>query len=268
MRRAGVAAAVLLLLSNVLLSAPAPEDEPEDGPKGAPKHAANYAARAAAHDARREFAKAVVDWTKVIELAPRNVAAYQRRGEGHFRLGHFKESVADFDKVIELEPDREPHHWQRGISLYYAGEFDRGARQFEKHKLVNPDDVENAAWHYLCVARARGVEKARQSLIPVAGDRRVPMAQVQLLFAGRATPDDVLAAVKAGNPAEAELRGRLFYAHLYIGLHHEAAGNAGAAREHILLAAEKYADDDYMGDVARVHAARVKAEGAPPSPKT
>ena len=95
-------------------------------------------------------------------------------------------------------------------------------------------------------------------LIPVSGDARVPMAQVQLLFAGKATPDDVLSAAKAGHPDEGELRRRLFYAHLYIGLYHEAAGNAGAAKEHVLLAAEKYAGDDYMGDVARVHAAQMK----------
>ena len=217
---------------------------------------------------RRRLEAAIGESTRSIERSPRNAAAYQRRGEDHFRLGHFKESVADFDKVIELEPDREPYHWQRGISLYYAGEFERGARQFEKHKTVNPDDVENAAWHYLCVARVSGVEKAREVLIPVTGDPRVPMAQVQALFAGKATPDDVLAAANAGNPAEAERRGRLFYAHLYIGLHHEAAGNADAARRHILLAAEKYAGDDYMGDVARAHAGLLQAGATPAPPKS
>src|SRR5215213_6292266 len=126
----------------------------------------------------RDLEKSIADQDKVIALSPRDAAAYQRRGEDHFRLGHFKESVADFDKVIELEPDREPYHWQRGISLYYAGEFERGARQFEKHKTVNPHDVENAAWHYLCVSRTEGVEKARRALIPVRGDERDPKAQV------------------------------------------------------------------------------------------
>jgi lipoprotein NlpI len=217
--------------------------------------------------ARRRVEVAIAESTRVIERSPRDAAAYQRRGEDYFRLGKFKESVADFDKVIELRPDREPYHWQRGISLYYAGEFERGARQFEKHKTVNPDDVENAAWHFLCVARSSGLAKAQQGLIPVSGDTRVPMAQVHALFAGKLTPDEVLAAARAGNPAEAELRRRLFHAHLYVGLHHEAAGDAAAAREHVLTAAEKYAGDDYMGDVARVHAAMLNAGGAAKSPK-
>jgi lipoprotein NlpI len=212
---------------------------------------------------RRRLEAAVAESTRAIEHNPRDAAAYQRRGEDNFRLGKFKESVADFDKVIALDPKREPYHWQRGISLYYAGEFERGREQFEKHRTVNPDDVENAAWHYLCVARAEGVEKARESLIPVSGDDRVPMAQVQALFAGKATPDDVLAVARAGNPPEAQLRRRLFYAHLYIGLYREAAEDAGAAREHILLAAEKFAGDDYMGDVARVHAAVLNSRERP-----
>ena len=240
------------------------EDPPEDVRRAteaiaaAPDDPARYAARAAVFERRRDFARAVADYDKVIELSPQAAAAYQRRGENQFRLGRFKESVADFDKVIELHPDREPYHWQRGISLYYAGEFERGAKQFETHKSVNPDDVENAGWHFLCVARVKGVDKAREALIPVTGDARVPMAQVQQLFAGKATTEDVMAAARKAGPGPAEQRGALFYGHLYIGLHHEAAGRADAAREHILLAAEKYADDDYMGDVARVHAAVLK----------
>lgn len=232
-----------------------------------PANPACYAARAAVHSARRDYDKAVADYDKLIELVPGSATAYQRRGEDHFRLGNFKQSVADFDKVVQLQPDRDAHHWQRGISLYYAGEFKRGAEQFERHQTVNPDDVENAAWHFLCVSRLSGVEKARHSLIPVSGDARVPMAQVQKLFAGEATPADVLAAAKTGDPPPEQLRSRLFYAHLYIGLHHEAAGRADAAKEHILLAAEKYADDDYMGDVARVHAAVLDKPDRPPAGK-
>lgn len=227
-----------------------------------PKNPAAYAARAGVYDRLREFAKAVDDYTQIIALVPDSVLAYERRGEDQFRLGHFAESVADFDKVIELEPAREPYHWQRGISLYYAGEFRRGAKQFEDHKAVNPEDVENAVWHYLCVARTAGVEDARKKLIPIHRDGRVPMMQVYAMFGGQATADDVLRAAEAGAPNAAELRGRLFYAHLYIGLYEEAAGHLDAARKHIQLAANKFVEDGYMGDVARVHDAVLKPAAA------
>ncbi len=226
-----------------------------------PTHAAAYLVRASVLDARREFNKAIIDFGKAIELSPKSAGAYQRRGEDHFRLGHFKESVSDFDKVIELSPSRAPHHWQRGISLYYAGDFEGGAKQFELHKTVNPEDVENAVWHFLCVARLSGVEKARQTLITIHDDARVPMMQVFALFGGKATPETVLDAANAGNPGAGELKQRLFYAHLYVGLYLEATGEKQAAKEHIFKAAEKYAEEDYMGDVARVHAMVLKSAG-------
>jgi lipoprotein NlpI len=223
-----------------------------------PRNPACYAARAAVYDARREFDRAVGDYGRVIELSPNEAGPYERRGEDQFRLGRFKESVADFDKVTAIQPARAPYHWQRGLSLYYAGDFEGGAKQFEIHKTVNPDDVENAVWHYLCVARTVGVDEARKGLIPIQGDARVPMMQIYAMFAGKAQGADVLAAAGAGHPSEARRKQRLFYAHLYIGLFEQAAGHAAAAKEHLLLAAEKYADDDYMGDLARVQAALLK----------
>ena len=213
---------------------------------------------------RRELERELAASTDTLRRDPENAGAHQRRGIANFRLGRVTESVADFDRFLELRPADAPEHWQRGIALYYAGRFEDGAKQFELHRTVNPQDVENAAWHYLCVARAtaaaggdagKAVEKARKLLIPIEGDRRVPMMNVQALYAGKGTPQEVLAAAKAGKPGEAELKDRLFYAHLYIGLWHEAAGEAEVARKHIALAAKDYAQDHYMGDVARVHAA-------------
>ena len=99
------------------------------------------------------------------------------------------------------------------------------------------------------------------ALIPVEGDTRVPMAQIHSLYAGRATPDDVLAAARAEGRA-GEQRRPLMYAHLYLGLFYEAAGDAEKAKEHIGLAADRYAlENDYMSDVARVHATAL-ARGA------
>ena len=75
------------------------------------------------------------------------------RGEEHFRQGRISQSIADFDRQIQLQPQREAEHWQRGIALYYAGDFEAGAQQFKLHQTVNPQDVENAAWHFLCESR-------------------------------------------------------------------------------------------------------------------
>ena len=182
------------------------------------------------------------------------IAAHQRRGEECFKAGQFKESVAEFDRMIALRSAIGPHHWQRGISLYYAGDFAGGRKQFESHRAVNPNDVENAVWHFLCVARASGLAQARQNLIPIAGDGRIPMMKIHALFAGKAKPEDVLTETKLGNPSENELKQREFYAHLYLGLYYEALKDSTKVTNHIFKAETLAPVAGYMGDVARVHA--------------
>lgn len=162
------------------------------------------------------------------------------------------ESVAAFDKLIALAPNAAPQLWQRGLSLYYAEKYQEGREQFELHQTVNPNDVENAAWHFICVAKKDGVETARKVLIPIKGDTRVPMKEVHDLFAGTGTEDNVMNAAKAGAD-EDEKRNHLCYAHLYLGLYHEALGHVDQAKAHMLKAAVNYKMDHYMGRCAQVH---------------
>ncbi len=226
-----------------------------------PTNAQCYYVRGRLYAEDREHAKAVADFDQALALEPRGIEIYQLRGVEHFKLGHFKESCADFDKFIERMPQKAAQHWQRGIACYYAGRYEDGRKQFELHQTVNPNDVENAVWHFLCVARVSGLDKARAALIPITEDRRVPMMQIHAVFAGKAKPDDVLAAAKGGYSPPAQLNRQLFYARFYLGLFYEASGNERLARKHILEAADNYTADDYMAEVARVHADLLRKTG-------
>lgn len=221
--------------------------------EAAPKQPSGWFLRAQLHVTQRQHAQAVADYSEVIKLDPKSPNAWEARGEAYFKLGKIAESIADFDQLLERVPAQRPHHWQRGIALYYAGRFKDGKEQFEIHQTVNSNDVENAVWHFLCAARADGLAAAKKNLIPIEGDSRVPMAQVHQLFAGKAKPEDVLAAAKAA-PAETRSGEPLFYAHLYLGIYYEALGDAKQARDYIFKAAERADQNGYMGDVARVHA--------------
>ena len=187
----------------------------------------------------------------LIYAQDKDANTYFREGVAAFYDAKPKESVAAFDKVIELAPQTAPQLWQRGLSLYYAGEFKKGREQFELHQTVNPHDVENAAWHFICVARAENVEAARKALISIEGDARVPMKEVHDLFAGKGTEEAVMKAAEKGEGEE--LRNQLCYAHLYLGLYHEALGHADKAKDHMLKAATDYKMDHYMGKCAQVH---------------
>ena len=124
-------------------------------------------------------------------LAAQNPQALLDRAVDEFEQGRFAQSASTFDEVAKAVPGQAPHLWQRGIALYYAGRYADCRRQFESHRTVNPDDVENAAWHFLCVAREQSPDKARAALLPVGPDFRSPMREVYQMFRGALTAEDV-----------------------------------------------------------------------------
>lgn len=162
------------------------------------------------------------------------------------------ESARTFDQLVVALPGAEPELWQRGLALYYAERFQDGRKQFELHRTVNPNDVENPAWHFLCVAKLEGMEAAREKLLPVGADPRVPMQEILELYAGRGEPAAVLAVAERG--AGEARRNQLCYAHLYLGLYYEAAGDAEKARGHMTQAAGPFRMGHFMGRVAVMHA--------------
>ena len=166
-----------------------------------------------------------------------------------FQEGRLTESAAAFDELVRVSPGDAPYLWQRGIVLYYVGRYADCRAQFESHRAVNPNDVENAAWHFLCVARAESPAAARAALLPVGPDPRVPMQEIYRMFVGEVDPDEVL--VAAGGQPRA-----VFYAEFYVGLYLEAVGDRRLAAEHIQRAANGRfaAVGGYMHMVARVHA--------------
>jgi lipoprotein NlpI len=165
-----------------------------------------------------------------------------------FLAGRVAESVSLFDRVAKQAPDVAPELWQRGIALYYVGRYRDCRAQFESHRTVNPNDVENPAWHFLCVARAETPARARAALLPVGPDQRSPMREVYQMFQGTLVPEKVLEA--AGDALSAR-----FYAELYVGLYYEAMGNRARALEHLRAAAsDRFTRaGGYMHTVARLH---------------
>lgn len=178
---------------------------------------------------------------------------WMETGVDAFFAARIEDSAIAFDKVIEAVPQAKPQLWQRGLTLYYAKRYQDGRNQFETHQTANSNDVENAAWHFLCVARLEGVDAARKALIPIEGDTRVPMKQVHALFAGTGSVEAVLTAAGEGDGSPRR-RNHLCYAHLYLGLYFEALGDDTKAKDHILKAATDYEMDHYMGKTAITHA--------------
>lgn len=208
--------------------------------------------RAQARTHLEDYAGAAADLERLAELEPDNARINLDLGAARFRNGDMAGSVAAFERVAELEAHARAQLWQLGISQYYAGDFAGCSALFELHRTVNPQDVENSVWHFLCVAATKGFEAARAGLIPIDRDGRVPMMEVFALFRGSGTVQDVLdAADRAAGSGGGT--GPEFYAHLYLGLYYEAIKETGDSRAHIEKAVQLEQSGNYMWQVARVH---------------
>ncbi|HLW66308.1 MAG TPA: tetratricopeptide repeat protein, partial [Gemmataceae bacterium] len=217
------------------------------------KSADAYALRADIRTASRQFDKAVADYTKAIELNPQSAALYDQRGTAYFKLAKIAESLADYNKSIELDPKLGAGHWRRGLTLYYAEKFADGVAQFTTSDKTEPNDVENAIWHFLCNARVQGVKKARSEFLKVKEDPRgAYMMKIYELFLGKAKPEDVFSVAESGQGSKDPERIRKFYANYYVGMYYEAMGDAKKSLES-LKEALQYPNNHYMMDVALVH---------------
>jgi lipoprotein NlpI len=224
-----------------------------------PRNVDAYRMRGSIYEGLDRYKDAVADFTKAVELNPKDAALWQERGVAHFKAGKIDESIRDYDCYIELRPSARISHWQRGISYYYAGRYDAGRRQFEGYQDFDNNDVENAVWSFMCVAKKDGIDKAKKGILKIGNDKRVPMRQVYDLFKGDLKPDDVFTASRAGSPSKETLSHRLFYAHLYVGIYYDLLGDRKQALAQLELAVE-HRIPHYMWDVARIHRDILKAK--------
>ena len=196
---------------------------------------------------------------------------FQMRGCANFKLGNLQGAVSDWVNFIRLKPDKEADHWQICVAYALLGSYENARKQFEWHWTVNAEDMEVAFWHYLCVARMDGLESARENLIEVAGEERVPMPELYLLFKGEGSEADVWLAVEEGDPKKDERTQREFFANYYLGLYKQATGKLELADELIGKALEiAKSNEGYIGDspggqlragdIARVHSRQLQLQ--------
>ena len=188
---------------------------------------------------------------QLVKQFPTSSQAMLIAGDTLLRCGQPKESIPYFDRYLKDQPEALPYLWQRGIALYFAGDYQGGVKQFEVHRRVNPNDVENAAWHFLCLTKAESFQKASQLVLPAPGDPRIPMEEVLSMLK---TGDTELVKKRMQSvPEKTTARERAdFYGFFYLGLYADAKGDSEDALGWLKKSAAD-APHHYMGDVARVY---------------
>ncbi|MDB5460394.1 MAG: hypothetical protein JWO72_2135 [Caulobacteraceae bacterium] len=110
-----------------LPSAPAPQADADPPPAdiNAPTDAAGFLRRGSAFVARRDYGRAIEDFTRAIALDPANAEGYMRRGAA--RLAHRQPAlgIADLDEALKLKPDDKDALLARGSFFLAAKDLPR-----------------------------------------------------------------------------------------------------------------------------------------------
>lgn len=213
---------------------------------------------------KAEFSQRIAASDEALAKDPKLTGAYSERGDGHLFLGEYREAVADFEKMIALDPAQDAPHWRLGIAYFFAGEQAKSARQFEKYHPYDGRDRENGIWKFLAQAKGEGIEKARAEMLVYTRFDREPFPSLYEMFAGKKSPDEVLAEIEKKGLAKDE--GVMFFANYYCGLEEELRGNRARALELLQKAVASplgrgaRGGPGYMWQVARLHWERLRAE--------
>jgi lipoprotein NlpI len=232
-------------------------DEPDDKPAAAVRGIAELRDDGFAALQARDTAAATVAADALLRDHAGQPAAWRLAGDLYLRAGEIKKAIAQFKRYIERVPEHEPDLWQHGIALALDGQYDEGRKLFELHRTVNPNDVENALWHFYCVAKASSPEKARSLVLPAPGDRRVPMEELLKLYRGDADEAVVRAAIDEYPAGSRGHDSASFYGELYLAMYADAVGDRKRAIE-LAAKAAGAKDVNYMTDVGRIYYSAVR----------
>ena len=98
-----------------------------------------YSTRGHAYEGKREFDKAISDYTQAISLLPNDVALRISRGRTYLAHGDTNEAINDFTEVIRLNADAATAYIYRGFAYQKKGDWDKPISDYSEILRRNPD---------------------------------------------------------------------------------------------------------------------------------
>jgi len=79
-----------------------------------------------------EYAKAISNFTKAIELKDGFAEAHYHRGQAYIKEDKYENAIDDFTKAIEIDPEFKDAYFQRGNIFFERGFKERARDDYEK----------------------------------------------------------------------------------------------------------------------------------------
>ncbi len=100
---------------------------------------------------KKDYASAITNYSRAIEMSPFEASHYFNRGIAFYRLGKKEKAIEDFDKVIILDPKGSSAYVYRGLCRMKGGEYQEALEDYNRALKLNPRDASvhnNLAWLY------------------------------------------------------------------------------------------------------------------------
>lgn len=112
-----------------------------------------FSIRGKAWSQKKDYDRAIADFTNALRLNPRYVYAFYNRAVAWQHKGDFDRAIADFTQAIRLKPKIPRLFYDRGIVWYLKRDFDRAIADFTQAIRLNPRDADAfdsraIAWQY------------------------------------------------------------------------------------------------------------------------
>ena len=210
--------------------------------------------RGNAHRDKGLYDRAIKDYDTAIRLKPDFAEAYRNRGSAYSTKGLYDRAIKDYNKAVRIKPDFAGAYKGLGTTRFYSGHFPEAARDFKRSLSIDSSDMYSALWLYL--AHERSAQSGRQELARTAA--KVDLSDwpgpVVLLFLGKTTPQQVLAAAKHSDQRKQREQER--EAFFYVGQYYLLRGDRGESARLFRKALDTGITGFYEYDGAKVELER------------
>jgi tetratricopeptide (TPR) repeat protein len=90
---------------------------------------------------KKDYATAITNYSKAIEMSPFEINNYYNRGIALYKSGKEKEAEEDFDKVIIMDPRMSSAYVYRGLCREKSGKYKDALNDYTKALELKPNDA-------------------------------------------------------------------------------------------------------------------------------
>ena len=107
-----------------------------------PRFALVYHDRGIIYRHKGLYDQAISNCTKAIELNPRYAEAYYNRGVAYLHKDFYDQAISDCNKAIEINSEYAEAYYNRGNTYFDKGQYDKAISDYTKAIEINPRNAE------------------------------------------------------------------------------------------------------------------------------